>query len=356
MTLQEAIFEAPIAHESHAYSQETYESPETAFAWEHHEAAHTGEAAFESSYEDELQEWAPESAFETFESQEWQESPEAWESQESAYEADPFLGSVLGAIGSAIGLESEDEWTGESDQFFSLKKALRAVKSVARRALPFATKAFASMIPGGALLAPMASKLAGQLLKEGEAEASALEAQLFSPESIGESGAGEAAYEAALTEVLAAEAASTETDSEAASVLSATLPITITIMGGRRALRPVVPALAQANGRLVRVLRRQGPVGTQLLRTVPAIQRRAIGTLRAAARSGRPITGPLAIRAMSTATRQVLGNPRTLARTLSRNEQVNQTLGPRLGGGPRAGGYRSMAYRPLATRGRRLGY
>jgi hypothetical protein len=352
---QEAIFEAPIAHEAHLFAPETQAYPESTFEWEHHEASHNGEMAHQaaSAYSTE---WEDESSFEsTFESSyedEW--SGEA----EANLESDRFLGGVLSAIGSAVGLESsyEDEWSGESDQFFGgLKKAFRAVKSIARSALPIATKMFGSMIPGGALLAPMAGRLAGQLLKEGEAEASALEAHLFSPESLGETGSGEAAYEAALTEVLAAEAANSNSESEASSIIASTLPITITIMGGRRSVRPVVPAMAQANRRLVRVLRRQGPVGAQLVRTLPAINRRALGTLRAASRAGRPITGPLAIRAMAGATRRVLGNPAALRRALSRNAAVNARVGSQLGGSSFRT-VRSAAYRPLATTRSRLGY
>ena len=350
MTMQqEAIFEAPIAHEAQHYSQEVQEYPESTFEWEHHEASHSGEMVHEGGFSPE---WAGESAFETgsFED-EW--SGEA----ESNLESDRFLGGVLSAIGSAVGLESsyEDEWSGESDQFFGgLKKAFRAVKSIARKALPIATKMFGSMVPGGALLAPMASKLAGQLLREGEMEASALEASLFNPEALGEIGSAEGSYEAALTEVLSAEAANSNSESEASSIIASTLPITITIMGGRRAVRPVVPAMAQANRRLVRVLRRQGPVGSQLVRTLPAINRRAVGTLRAAARAGRPITGPMAIRAMAGATQRVLGNPKVLRSALSRNAAVNARVGPQLGGsGARFG--RGAAYRPLSSRSR-LGY
>ena len=361
MTMQqEAIFEAPIAHEAQLYSQEVHEYPESTFEWEHHEASHTGELAHEQAFSPE---WAGESAFElgAFESGGFESGSfeDEWSGEaEANLESDRFLGGVLSAIGSAVGLEStyEDEWSGESDQFFGgLKKAFRAVKSIARKALPIATKMFGSMVPGGALLAPMAGRLASQLLKEGEAEASALEANLFNPEALGEIGSAEGSYEAALTEVLAAEAANSTSESEASSIIASILPITITIMGGRRAVRPVVPALAQANRRLVRVLRRQGPVGSQLIRTLPAINRRAVGTLRAAARTGRPITGPLAVRAMAGATRRVLGNPSVLRRALSRNAAVNARVGPQLGGsGIRSA--RAAAYRPLATTRSRLGY
>jgi hypothetical protein len=186
------------------------------------------------------------------------------------------------------------------------------------------------MIPGvGAIAAPIAGQLTSQLLKEGAMEAAEMEAEFFgTSEAEAEVGHTEAAHEAALTEMLAAEATEAESEAEAESVLATTLPITITIMGGRRALRPVMPTLAQANGRLVSVLRRQGPAGRQLLRLVPTIQRRAVATMRAAARSGQPVTGPLAVRAMAAATRSVLGNPRLVQRAVTRNAVLRQRVAP----------------------------
>ena len=99
-------------------------------------------------------------------------------------------------------------------------------------------------------------------------------------------------------------------------------------MGGRRALRPVMPTLTQANARLVKTLGRQGPAGRQLLRTVPSIQRRTVATLRAASRSGRPITGPLAVRAMAAATQSVLNNPRRVQRIVERNLVLRRRVAP----------------------------
>ena len=155
------------------------------------------------------------------------------------------------------------------------------------------------MIPGvGILAAPLASKLTAQLVREGEMEAMETEAHLFgSNEAHPEVGGHEASQEAALTELLAAEAATAESEAEAVGALSTALPITITIMRGRRLTRRVMPTLSQANAQLVRTLAQQGPAGRQLLRTVPTIQRQTIATLRAAARRGQPVTGPLAVEA-----------------------------------------------------------
>jgi hypothetical protein len=329
MNHQEAVFEAPAAHEiGHEASLEDELSHE--FEWEQHEASHHEHPEAQPFAHEASQEWE----------YEW-ETGEANPYSNPEGEADPFLGGVLGALGSAIGLESEDEWEigeanpysnpeGEADQFFGRKLfgAIRKVASmaapIAKRLAPFAAKTIAGMIPG---VGPLAGKLMGMALRKGEFEVAALEANLFNPEVAYET-SHETAHEAALTELLAAEAVQAESEAEAEAVLASTLPITITIMGGRRALRPVMPALAQANGRLVRVLRRQGSAGRQLLRTVPAIQRRAVATMRVLGRRGQPITGPVAVRALAAATNSVLGNPRQVQRAIERNALVRQRVAP----------------------------
>jgi len=159
----------------------------------------------------------------------------------------------------------------------------------------------------------------------GESAAAELEAELFGVNEFeGELAAHEAAHEAALTEVLAAEAAHTESESEAEALLGATLPITITIMGGRRALRPVLPTLARGNTRLVRGIHRGGPSARQLLRAVPTIQRRTIASLRAAQRSGRPITPRLVTQVLAGQAARVLGTSPILGRALVRNTAIRQ--------------------------------
>ena len=144
-----------------------------------------------------------------------------------------------------------------------------------------------------------------------------------------------------LTEVLAAQAAEASHESEAEAAIGATLPITITIMGGRRALRRVMPVLATANGTLARTLRRQGgPAGGNLLRTIPAIQRRAVASLHAAARRGQPITPQLAVRTFAAAASRTLSNPPAVARAITRNIALRQTVAPPHRGAPRANGAR----------------
>jgi hypothetical protein len=253
--------------------------------------------------------------------------------------------------------EFEDE--AEADLFF--KRAFRAIRRagkfigrrlgpLAKRLAPFAAKALAGMIPGvGVIAGPLAGRLTSALLKEGEMEAAQLEDELFGANEMeAEVAPNEAAHEAALTEVLAAEAAELESEAEAEAVLSATLPLTISIMGGRRALRPVMPVMAQATGRLVNVFRSQGVAGRQLSRLIPTIERRAVATLRAASRRGQPITSALAVRAMAAATHNVLSNPRQVQRAVTRNAVLRQRIGP-----PsmrRAAGYRPSRVAPFNPR------
>jgi hypothetical protein len=164
------------------------------------------------------------------------------------------------------------------------------------------------------------------ILGDGEAEAAQVEASLFGANAMnGELAASETAHEAALTEVMAAEATHTASESEAEALLGATLPITITIMGAGRAVRPVFPSLVQANRRLVRGIRTSGPAGPQLLRLVPAIQRRTIATLRAAGRAGQPITPQLATQVMAGHAARVLSNPRLCGPALVRNAAIRHT-------------------------------
>jgi hypothetical protein len=235
-------------------------------------------------------------------------------------EADPFIGGFLSKLlgGEEMGYESE------ADRFIGgfFKGLINKAKSIA----PRLAQAIGGMVPGGGQLL----NALGGLFREGEAEVQHLEAELYSMnEGEGEIGPSEAAHEAAMGELLAAQAAEAESEAEAVSLINAGLPFAIVVTGRRRTIRPVVPALAQASGRMARLLRRQGPAGRQLLRAMPTIQRRAVSTLRAAQRAGQPVTAPLAVQAMAGSARRVLGNPRLVARTTLRNAVLRQRLSPR---------------------------
>ena len=295
----ETMFETAGSHETH-YSN-PYSNPET--EWEM-EAYSNPETEWETeAYSN------PETEWESHYSNPYSIPEMEWESHYSNPYSNP-----------------EMEWEDEGEYFFKslwkgVKKIGGALAPLAKKFAPQIAGTLVGMIPGvGSVLAPLASKAAGSLLKEGEAEAEHLEAQLFiSHEGELEVSNTEIGQQLALTEFLASQAAEAETEAEAEAAIAASLPITITIMGGRRALRPVVPILSQANARVVSALRRRGPAGSELLRLMPTVHRQTIGTLHAAARAGQPITAPVALKALAHVTRKVLSNPRMVARGVDRN-------------------------------------
>ncbi len=344
MTMQnETLFESPAAHEASHYSN-PYSNPEE--EWETPESS-----PYSNPYSNPEEEWetpeaSPYSNPYSNPEEEW-ETPEAspysnpYSNPEEEWETpDRFLGGIVNAVSSLLGeeetAEGESEW--EADPFIgkAFKRLKRGLGSIASKAFPIAkllapiaAKAIGGLIPGAG---PLIGGVLNQVMKEAEMEVAQFENHFFNafsnPEGVPETAQNEAIHEAALAELMAAEAVSAESESEAEAVLSGTLPITITIMGARRPLRRVMPVLAQANGRLVRVLGSRGTAGRQLLRLVPTIQRRAVATLRAAARNGQPITPPLAVRAMSNAAGSVLSNPRLVQRAIRRNAALRIRVSP----------------------------
>lgn len=250
-----------------------------------------------------------------------QELEGEWEMQEASHYSNPEILS---------------EWEDEGEYFF--KRALQGIKKVAqvaaplaKRLAPIAAKALAGAIPGaGAIAGPLAGKLVSSLVREGEMEAMQMEAQFFgSNEAEAEVSNTEAAYEAALTEVLAAEASHTSSESEAEALIGAAIPKTIASMGGRRTMYPVMPALVQANARLVSLLHRQGSPGRQLLRLVPTIMRRTVASMKAAQSAGRPINSALARQVMAAHAARVLANSKILTGAMIRNAIIrDRTVAP----------------------------
>ncbi|MDX6302021.1 MAG: hypothetical protein QOF53_3235 [Nocardioidaceae bacterium] len=287
--------------------------------------------------------------------QEW-ESAHEWEGGAHEWEggAQEWEGGAHEWEGGAHEWEGTHEWEGgaqewEADPFLPLaalalpllkKFALPAIKRlipVARRAIGSAVRGvLAPPPPAGQPFRPLPSSVgrarALRLLSElrgivlrGEAEAEAAEAAMFgNAEFEWEVSSGPQANEMALTEVLAAEAAHTASEAEASALLGAALPVTIRIMGGRRALRRITPGLVVANAQLVRGLHRSGPSGPQLLRLVPTIQRRTVASLAALQRSGRPLRVGMVPPIMAAQTARVLATPRITGPTLARNTFIRQ--------------------------------
>jgi hypothetical protein len=288
-----------------------------------------------SSYapEGELHEWEHP---ETHEAHEWEwEHPEAheWEWEgEGANEADPFLPFLLPLAAKAL-------------------PALgRALMPAVRRLIPVAKQAIGTTIknvlgpdaPPGAAVARspggsgtgrqqalhLIRQLRGIILR-GEAEAEAAEASLFGTAETEWESAHPAAHEAALTEVLAAEAAHTASEAEAEALLGAALPITIRIISGRRRMRRLTPSLVRANTRLVRGLRRSGPAGPQLLRLVPKIQRNSVAAINQLQRSGQKVRPTMVAPIVAASAARVLGTPSKCGPALVRNAVVRQrTVAP----------------------------
>jgi len=230
---------------------------------------------------------------------------------------------------------SNPELEDEGEYFF--KKAFRTLgkglKSVAKAAAPLA-KQFAPIlagklaamipIPGAGLIAgPLARNLTSQLLKEGELEAEQLESELFGNGET-ELANTEIAHEAALTEFLAAQAAEATTQAEAEAAIASSLPISFRVMGGRLALRPVMPVMAQATGRMTHMMLQRGPNGQQLVRTIPTIHRQTAATLKAIARSGHPINNATAVKALADSAHRVLSNPQRVENVIVRNAHLRQ--------------------------------
>jgi hypothetical protein len=256
-------------------------------------------------------EWeAQEAQYSNPEALEWESE---WESHESQYSNPEAL-----------------EWEDEGELFF--KKAFSAIKKVAgplaKKLAPIAARTLVGMIPGvGAVAGPLAGKLVGALVREGEMEATEAEAHFFGTNEMqAEVGSGEAAHEAALMEVMAAEAARAPSAAQAAALTGAAVPLAMRSMRAG-SLRAMMPILVRAQAQLVQFLHRQGRGGQAILPATATIMRRTIASLRAARQRQVQITPELALRVMAGHSQRVLGTQ--AAQVLMRNAAVRRaTTGP----------------------------
>jgi hypothetical protein len=357
MSQPTALFEAPASHENH-YSN-PYSNPELENEWENNPYSnpenHYSNPYSNPEFEDEW-ESAGAQYSNPYSNPEFEDEWESAGAQYSNPYSNPEFENEWENAGTQYSNpysnpEFEDEWESAGAQYsnpysnpefedegeFFFKKLGRGLKAIAKVAAPLAKRfapilagKLATMIPGvGVVAGPLAAKLTKHLLRNAEMEAIQMEAEFFGTnEAEAEVANHEMAHEAALTEFLAAQAAEATTEAESEAAIAATLPITIRIMGGQTALRPVTPILAQATGRMTQMLRRQGPAGKQLLRVVPTIQRQAIATLKAAAKSGQPINSATAIRALASSTNRVLSTPRRVQGAIIRNDSIRQRTAP----------------------------
>jgi hypothetical protein len=162
-------------------------------------------------------------------------------------------------------------------------------------------------------------------LWDGEKSATYLEAEWFgyfateleiSPDAV--------AYDAALSEVLAAEASHAHSEREATAFVGAVLPITIHMIGRQRVVLPLTPALLNTTVRLAHLLFHRGPAGRRLLRLIPSILRRTLISLHTARQLGYPLSSPLVGQVMASHTNKVFGNPRLVSQLITRNAVIRQ--------------------------------
>ncbi|MER3477757.1 MAG: hypothetical protein C4287_16290, partial [Leptolyngbya sp. ERB_1_2] len=239
--------------------------------------------------------------------------------------------------------EFEDEREQENEAFSNseyeqgayfigeIAKVAKSIAKEAKRYAPSVVQALLKLIPK--TLSPDASpgKLSYAMIQEGEMEVAQKQSEFFGSNELEvEVSDHEVAHEAALTEFFADQAAEAATESEAEFLIGATLPMTTSIMGAKRGLRSVMPAIAQASAYRTRLLTQQGTMGQQLLRAVPMFDRLAIAALKSAARSGQPINSATAIKAMAAATDRVLNNPELLEKAIAQNLLVRQKTAPTL--------------------------
>ncbi len=225
--------------------------------------------------------------------------------------------------------EMASEWEAE----FSFRQALQGIRQVARVTAPFAqhlapivARTLLGATPRSGLVStPMARRFISILLQEGDLETEYLEAEFFGLYAAeAEASDSEAAQEAALTEVLAAEASHSRNPSEASALIGTVVPIAVRSAGGRRRLRSLMPVLIAATAHLVHLLHRRGTAGRRLLRLIPTILRRTIASLRAAPRLGRSITATLVRRVIAAHAARVFGNAQMVRQAMIRNAVIRQ--------------------------------
>ncbi|MDM9580118.1 hypothetical protein [Nostoc sp. GT001] len=219
----------------------------------------------------------------------------------------------------------------KDEREFNLKQTLQSISKVASRIAPLAqylapitANMIVNAVPGAKRnFNPLTAQLLYPLLQKGDRDSRRKEAEFFGTQAADVEVANTGiAHEAALTEVLAAEASHTESESEAAALIGTALPIAFRVMDGRQLLRPVLPMLLVATARLVRFLHRHSRDSRRLLRLVPTILRRTVASLLAARRWGCPMTSALVGCVVAAQTKRVLGNSQLVYQSITRNALI----------------------------------
>jgi hypothetical protein len=245
----------------------------------------------------------------TFNGQRFAEAEQEWEMQEASH---------------ATAANLEGEWEAEPEFFQrrlrGIQKAARATAPIAKHLAPIAAKTLIGSLPNR-----IPRNLLNSWLREGAAIATTMETEMFgNNEFEAEISTSETAYETALAEVLAAEASHSNSEAEAEAFLGAAIPGIVSSLGGKQALRAVMPTLVQANARLVQLLHQRGAAGQRLMRLVPSILRRTVASLSAAHRAGRTINSSMALQMLATHAAQVFGNSQIVTRGIVRNALIQK--------------------------------
>jgi len=189
----------------------------------------------------------------------------------------------------------------------------------------------------------------GSLLGEGEAEDEYEDESAFESEAEDEISPIRKIYPDAMMEHMGALAAEAETEDEAAEhflpligmAASKLLPVVAKAVAPMakkalpkmaRAVMKTSPRLTQGIGRITKTLHRN-PQTRHLVKAVPTIARRTVGSIARQAVRGRPITPRTAVRTLARQTRHVLGHPQHRRRALQRHNRLERTFHRRYGRG-----------------------
>jgi hypothetical protein len=92
-----------------------------------------------------------------------------------------------------------------------------------------------------------------------------------------------------------------------------------------KAVTRLTPQLTRGVGKIARVLHRQ-PAARPLLRVIPGIARRTVGSIARQAARGRVVTPRAAVRTLTRHARRVLGSPRLRTQALRRHHRMDRRL------------------------------
>lgn len=234
-----------------------------------------------------------------------------WETQEASH----YLDSKM------AGARESERSSRQTLQ--GIRQVARVTASVAQRLVPIVSRILLKTAARPRFSEPMVHRLVQVLLQTGDLETEYLEAAFFGINAAeAEVDDSEAAYEAALTEVLAAEASHSHNPSEASAFIGTIVGIIVQSLGGRRHLHTLIPVLIAETADLVQLLHCQR--ATRLFRLIPMILRRTIVSLRSAPRLGCRITPSLVRRIFAAHAVRVFDDPRLVRFALIRNAVIRQ--------------------------------